>query len=142
MIRFILDTDNLSLYRGGNPHLATRLRTISRDEIAVTVISVEEQLSGWYNLLSRRREVSELAAVYEQLAETSTFFCGFTVLNFSEGAIRHYVELQKLKLNVGKPDLRIASIALEVNATVVTRNRRDFERVPGLRLVDWSVPSL
>ncbi len=139
MIRFVLDTDSLSLFRRGNPHSVERLQTIPRSEIAVTVISVEEQFSGWYNLLSQRREVSRLAAVYERLAETATFFCGFTVMNFSESAIARYAELQAQKLNIGKQDLRIASIALEANATVVTRNRRDFERVPGLQITDWSV---
>lgn len=45
-----------------------------------------------------------------------------------------------MKLNVGKMDLRIASIALEIGATIVTHNLRDFGRIPGLLVADWTVP--
>ncbi len=41
-------------------------------------------------------------------------------------------------LNVRKMDLRIAAIVLEKGATLVSRNLRDFRRVPGLRVEDWS----
>ncbi len=43
-----------------------------------------------------------------------------------------------MKLNVGKNDLRIAAIALENGAIVVTRNERDFRRVPGLAVENWA----
>ena len=44
-----------------------------------------------------------------------------------------------MKLNVRANDLRIAAIALENSAIVVSRNLRDFQRVPGLQVEDWSV---
>jgi tRNA(fMet)-specific endonuclease VapC len=45
----------------------------------------------------------------------------------------------KSKLNIGKMDIRIATVALELDATVVTNNIRDLSRVPGLMYEDWSV---
>jgi tRNA(fMet)-specific endonuclease VapC len=44
-----------------------------------------------------------------------------------------------MKLNAGKMDLRIGAIALEHGAIVVTRNLRDFQRIPNLTAEDWSV---
>jgi tRNA(fMet)-specific endonuclease VapC len=44
-----------------------------------------------------------------------------------------------MKLNIGKMDLRIAAITLEIGGTVVTRNLRDFQRIPNLRVENWAV---
>ncbi len=43
-----------------------------------------------------------------------------------------------MRLNVGKMDLKIAAIALEHGCIVVTRNERDFRRVPGLVVENWA----
>ena len=44
-----------------------------------------------------------------------------------------------MKLNVGKPDLGIVSIVLENNAMLMTRNVRDFSRIPNLVIENWAV---
>jgi predicted nucleic acid-binding protein len=44
-----------------------------------------------------------------------------------------------VNLNIGKMQLRITVIVMEAGATLVTRNVRDFQRVPGLFHVDRSV---
>jgi tRNA(fMet)-specific endonuclease VapC len=79
-----------------------------------------------------------LARAYQRLSATVPFFARFRILSFTEQAIVRYEILRKAQRHVGKNDLRIAAIALEYGATVVTRNLRDFQCVPGLAVENWS----
>lgn len=137
-MRYVLDTDTLSLFRRGNPHVIARLQATDPGEAGITVITVEEQLTGWYALLRKVRTPPETAAAYERLAKTVTFLGSLPILPFTEAAIARFQRLLNLKLNVGAMDLRIAAIALEAGATVITRNTRDFSRIPDLMIEDWT----
>jgi len=138
MTLHILDTDTLTLLQEGNAAVLAHVAACPVDDIAVTVISVEEQLSGWYRRLRRKKEPDELAQVYDRLTATLRSLSRLPILSFSETAIRRAKALQTSKLNVRKMDLCIAAIALEQQAVVVTLNVRDFQRVPNLVVEDWS----
>jgi tRNA(fMet)-specific endonuclease VapC len=107
--------------------------------LAVTVISVEEQLSGWYTQLRRATRREALARAYQQLTDCVRVLAHFQILSFTEAAIIRYEGLKAQKLNVPKMDLRIGAIVLECGGTLVTRNLRDFQRIPHLKIEDWSV---
>jgi tRNA(fMet)-specific endonuclease VapC len=134
----ILDTDTLSLLQRGHVSVCAAAASHAPEELAVTVITVEEQLSGWYALLRRSKGHSELAAVYRRLAENVSFLARVTILTFTKEAIERFENLQARKLGIKAMDLRIAVIALEHGATLITRNVRDFERVPGLTVENWA----
>jgi tRNA(fMet)-specific endonuclease VapC len=138
MSLFILDTDILSLWQHGHATVSKHVAAHGADELAVTIITVQEQLDGWHLRLSRAKDKKQLADLYRRLAGTVTFLSQVKIHSFSEAAIDRYEELQKLKLNIGKMDMRIAAIVLDVGATLVTRNTSDFSRVPNLAMEDWS----
>jgi tRNA(fMet)-specific endonuclease VapC len=139
MSLFILDTDIVSLFRDGQPQVTQRVAAHPPADLAVTVLSIEEQLSGWYTMLRRAKRPPELERAYRELAEAVRFYASWPVLLYNHAAIARLAYLRTLKLRVGTTDLRIAAIALENAAAVVTRNLRDFRRVPGLTAEDWSV---
>jgi tRNA(fMet)-specific endonuclease VapC len=138
--RFILDTDSLSLFERGHPAMVQRVRSHPIAELAISVITVEEQLTGWYTEIRRAKQPARLAAMYERLVRTVEILSQFPILSFTEAAIQRFEDLRSQRLNIGAMDLRIAAIALEEpETTLVSRNLRDFQRVPGLRVEDWSV---
>ena len=68
---YVLDTDTLTLYQENHSAVVGRVVQHSPADIAITVLSIEEQLSGWYTRLRRAKDVDDLAAVYERLAATA-----------------------------------------------------------------------
>jgi len=126
----LLDTDTLTLYQHGHNALEDRVIAAIPLGLAITVISVEEQLDGWHAFLNRSRTDAQLVHAYQNMTDNVRTLSGLFIVTFSEAAIRRYNALLAMKLNIGKMDLRIAAIALEEDATVITRNLRDFERVP------------
>jgi tRNA(fMet)-specific endonuclease VapC len=139
MSRYVLDTDMLTLYQEGHPSVCRHVEAHPSEELAVTVISIEEQLSGWFTMLRRTSDREQMAKIYQRLTDTTNFLARLNILSFSLPAIERFENLRAMRLNIGAMDLRIAAIALEANNGVVTRNLRDFRRIPGLSVEDWSV---
>ena len=139
MSLYFLDTDILSLLRKGHPKVTARVAATPPNDLAVTIISVEEQISGWYRALRQTTSATDIARAYDRLTATVRFLSRLPIVSYDEPAILRARHLQSQKLNVRKPDLSIAAIALECRAIVVTRHLRDFGRVPGLVCDDWSI---
>ena len=60
----ILDTDTLTLYQTGHAQVVRRVLEHPLAELAVTVVSVEEQLGGWYTrYVGRRRRMNWLGSI-------------------------------------------------------------------------------
>jgi len=138
MSLFVLDTDTLQLFQDGNPTVVAHVSTVAPGDLATSVITIEEQLSGWYTELRQAKRIERLAWAYRRLAATMRFLARIQIVDFDEPAIRRCQELKKLKLKIRKMDLRIAATVVERGGVLVTRNIRDFKQVPGLKIEDWS----
>jgi tRNA(fMet)-specific endonuclease VapC len=65
------------------------------------------------------------------------FYEEFEIVAFDESAALRFDDLRSRRLHLGAMDLKIAAIALVNGALLLSANRRDFDRVPGLRLENW-----
>jgi tRNA(fMet)-specific endonuclease VapC len=137
--RYLFDTDTLSLYFQHHPIVMQRILRHLHDEIAVTAVTIEEVLTGWYTALRRARKPEQVVTAYDRLTATMRDLRNWDIVSFSAGAMTHYERLKALRLNVRKQDARIGAIGVEWGAVIVTRNLQDFQRIPGLNCEDWSI---
>ena len=135
----VLDTDHVSLFQRGDPYVAANALTIPPDLLAVTIITVEEQLRGRLNQIRKAGPGARLVQAYVRLHEALTYFGHIRVLDYDTEADARYQDMLRLRTRIGTQDLRIAAIVLSMDgATLVTRNQRDFGQIPDLLITDWS----
>ena len=138
---WLLDTDYLSiLERGGSNAMPIQMRLdkVPLAEIGTTIVNYEEQMRGWLSRSARASTPAQLQAIYALLEEHVATFHDLLVLSFTPQAASEFDQLLKLHIRIGIMDLRIAAICLANNATLLTRNAKDFGQVPGLKFEDWS----
>ncbi|MCU0570525.1 MAG: type II toxin-antitoxin system VapC family toxin [Oculatellaceae cyanobacterium Prado106] len=142
MTQYVLDTDHLSLYERRHPQVCDRIlrsRQNLTEHLMVTVISVEEQYAGRLAQIRKASTSEALVAGYRRLQLTYDLFFNLPVLQYDFNADQKFHEFRSMGIWIGTQDLRIASIVLAHEGILLTRNLRDFEKVPGLRIEDWSV---
>lgn len=138
----LLDTDHLSVLQWQEQpacdRLLARLDQLPPDDVATSIVSFHEQVQGWLAYLHRARKPEQITLAYAKLEDIWRWFLKMNVLSFSPGAPSLFIHLRKQCSRLQTLDLRIAAIALTTNATLLSRNQRDFRRVPGLTVEDWT----
>src|SRR5436190_12384875 len=139
MAIFLLDTDMLSLHQRNHPQVLAAVTAHATGQLCVSTVTLEEQIGGWSALArsAKTPQAEEHAAML--LAAIVVSWNRLAIVPMTVTARTQFDVLVSAKLNVKHNDLRIAAIAQQLGATVVTRNRRDFARVPRLTIEDWSI---
>lgn len=138
MIGYILDTDHLSLYQRGHEPLQRYLFNLLPEQISMTIISAEELLRGRLAQIHRASTPEARVNTYYWFSRTLEFLKPFPILPYDTHAEAYFQHVLTQKIRIGVQDLKIAAITLSHNAILVTRNRTDFERIPALKIEDWS----
>ena len=129
----ILDSNTISYYFRGDPQVVPRLQALSPADVGVPAI-VEYELR--YGILRLPQE-----AASPRLAALAALLRPMRVLSFDSECASHAAhiraELEDSGMPIGPHDTLIAATALRHQAALVTRNVREFARVPGLQCLNW-----
>jgi len=140
---YLLDTDHMTFLQrqDGSEWQAIQwhLQRVGQAEVGVSIVSYHEQINGIQTKLNQAKTPSDLVPWYRRLFEMFELYSKMNIMAFDDASLT-FVNLikQVCKDSVKSMDRRIAAIALANNLTLVTRNRSDFEKVPNLKIEDWT----
>ena len=115
----------------GEGRVAERLATVSADRLAVPSVVAFELRYGLLRIGAGPRRSAELTQLLNALTPLAFDAAA------AELAARLRADLEAHGESISSFDLLIAATALAHNAVLVTRNRREFERVALLQIEDW-----
>jgi len=137
----LLDTDHLSVLKYTDneryARLHGRLLAAAPEPIGTTIVNVEEQMRGWLAAIAKERTLLRQITTYRELADLFDFFAKINIVSLTAEAVDLFNGFRKSGVKVATMDLKTACIAIASNALLLTANRRDFEKVPGLRFENW-----
>jgi tRNA(fMet)-specific endonuclease VapC len=133
MPRYMLDTDTCSYIMRRSPEaVIKRLAKVPVEDVCISVITKSELLFG-VEVSPKRKQDEAALAVFLRYVE---------VLDFPDEASSHYAKIRAdLKSRgsmIGANDLFIAAHARSVGLMLVTNNTREFRRVRGLSVDNWT----
>ena len=131
---YLLDTDTciyLINRRAGYERLLTHVEALEYGDVLISSISAAELQFG----VAKSKRGAENSNRY------ALFMARFEIAAFDEHAAAAYGPLRAALESGGTPigplDTLIAAHALQLSATLVTNNVREFGRVPKLRVENW-----
>jgi len=133
-MKYLFDTNTCIFVINRRPDsVRRRLELLVPGDVGVSAVTVSELQYG----------VAKSTAVERNRAALDKFLLPLEILPYDEAAARYYGKMRQHLESCGTPigpmDLMIAAHALALGLTVVTNNVREFSRVPGLRVEDWTV---
>lgn len=141
---YLMDTCVFSDYQRQLPEIKTQIEAIKPQELMICVITVLEVLRGWQDQINNSKlEKATRERCSRAMVDSIYLMSTFRILPYTEAAISRFDSIKKIKpsINVDVPDIRIAAIAIEAHATVITYNARDFKRIPHVQYIQWKSPT-
>ena len=107
----VLDTDHLTAIsfpeHSQYPGLLARMHSASDQNFVTTIVSVEEQIRGWFGSIHRQREVHKQLSSYERLSKFFDFLREWGIARFDARAADEFERLRRARVRIGSMDLKI-----------------------------------
>jgi tRNA(fMet)-specific endonuclease VapC len=134
-VKYVLDTNVVSLLMKGEKTVIDRLRQVSRAEVFIPQPVVAEITYGLQRM-SRSRRRSALEARFALLKNEIKRATWSDDVSEAFGTIKALLERRGERIE--DFDLAVAAHALADDCVLVTANLKHLVRVPGLEVEDWS----
>ena len=127
-MKYLVDTDWIILHFRGNSEVARRIEELTPDGIGISVVSMGELYEGVYRASDPTRNEEALQLVLS----------GIDMVHIDDEVCRIYGQqrgrLRAGNADTGNNDIWIGATAMRHDLTLLTNNRRHFERMAGLKL--------
>jgi tRNA(fMet)-specific endonuclease VapC len=136
---YYVDTDVFNHFHAGHPRVHARAAEVGESNLAITVITRIEILQGRFEFVRKAASAAQLTIALRRLDESDRALTAWRIVSLDQQACLIFDRLRGEKglRKIGRADLLIACIVFAHRATLVTRNLRDFSRVPGLQIENW-----
>jgi len=129
---YLVDTDWIIDHLNGKETVRQKLKELRPSGIAISVISLAELFEGVYYSKDPSKSQSILEALLMQFEIVGVDEETCKIFGKERGKLRHEGRI------IGDFDLMIASTCLSRNLTLLSNNRKHFERLKGLKILSLS----
>ena len=140
-MRYMLDTDIFTLAYHDRAGLRARIERVRPpDAVCISTVLRVEVLIGRFDAVRKAATGRDVLLQQMNIERSEEYLARYTLVRFDEAASAFFEAFRtgRKPLKIGRADLLIACIALAHNATLVTRNVKDFAAVPQLTLENWA----
>jgi len=127
-MKYLLDSDYVADYLVANPHATELLSSLAKEGIGISLITVGEIYEGIYYGYDPQQATGQ----FQQ------FLTSVSILMLTQAIMRQFAqirgELRRTGKMIGDFDILISATAIHHHLTLVTRNVRDYDRIPHLKL--------
>ena len=129
---YLLDTDIMSYFLSGNARVAENFRIHQGHPKALSVITYGELIYGCRNS----------QYITENLAKVGRLAANYPIIDVTRSVVECFGEIKTFLRKSGTPiedfDLLIGCTALTMNYAIVTNNVKHYQKIPGLKVVNWA----